>query len=438
MAKFSTQRVPSQPPIPKRLSAPGAHLAAKLATSLASAEPSEIDAEIDHALQLVGRFLDIDVISMCPLGDDGMLRASLEWRTTGWMDPSFALDTRQASWWTARLRAKEDVIVSDLVELAEKAPYERAVLDARGTRSVVAVAYGERATGEGCIVVETTREARDWIPEEITLVSTFASTVEAARLRARQNERLLESARQAESASTARSRFIAMLAHELRTPLTAIIGYAQMLEAQLPSDGQPRLGECVQNILECTSHVTSLVTDTLDLARIDSGQMPLFLAEVDIRDAIEGSLAAVKPRAMSENVTIEWNPPDEPVVARADARKLRQLVINLLSNAIKHSREHERVVVSLEQAGDRYAIAVEDFGPGIAPRDRARIFQTFARGPADDGEGAGLGLSLVHRLCELHGGDVELTSDVGRGARFTVTLPKRPSPELGRAPFVAA
>jgi signal transduction histidine kinase len=147
---------------------------------------------------------------------------------------------------------------------------------------------------------------------------------------------------------------------------------------------------------------------------------------------------AIRPRALSENVEIEWTVPGEPVRGRADARKIRQLVINLLANAVKHSHEFGRVVVSLCDERDRYAIIVEDFGRGIAPRDRVRIFDSFARGKSDDGEGAGLGLSLVHRLCELHGGEIELDSEPGKGSRFTVRLPKQPRPALGRAPYVAA
>jgi signal transduction histidine kinase len=438
MHRSTAPRPPSESPAPRRLSAPGAHLTARLATSLASAEPGEIDAELEHALQIVGRFLDVDIISRCPLGKDGRLRASQEWRTTGWMDPCFELDTRQAAWWMSRASFDEDIILDEVSAAGALGTYEREVLTARGTRSLLAVPYGERGVEHGYVVVETMREPRAWIPEEVTLLATFASTMSSALVRGRHHERLLESARQAETASTARSHFIAMLAHEVRTPLTAILGYAQMLETQLPAQAPPRAGELVRSILECTSHVTSLVTDTLDLARIDSGQMPLDVAEVDVREAIEGALVAVRPRAITEEVTLEWTPPAAEVRVRGDARKLRQLVINLLANAIKHSREGERVVITLDATGDQYAIAVEDNGPGIAPRDRARIFESFARGKHDDGEGAGLGLSLVHRLCELHGGQIELESEPGKGARFTARLPVRPPPAVGRAPYVAA
>ena len=440
MAHSTPHRPPAADPNPKRLSAPGAHLAAKLASSLARAEPGEIEAQIEHALQIVGRFLDIDVISLCPFDDQGRLRPRHEWRTTGWMDPSFLLDTRHARWWTARTEAHEDVIVNDVGGLGGEAVYERALLAARGTRSLMAVGFGERGTERGYIVAETLREARSWISEEVTLLSTFAGTVTSALVRNNHHQRLLDSARQAESASTARNHFIAMLAHELRTPLTAIIGYTQMLDAQLPADRPPQAAEYIENILQCTSHVTSLITDTLDLARIDSGQMPLDLADLDVRDAMEGALIAIRPRAMSEQVALEWTPPAEPVRGRADSRKLQQLVINLLANAVKLSREHSRVVLSLEETATTYEIAVQDFGPGIAPRDRERIFESFARARRghDDGDGAGLGLSLVHRLCELHGGHIELDTEVGQGARFTARLPKQPRPAAGRTPYIAA
>jgi signal transduction histidine kinase len=438
MARSSAPRPPSEPPVPKRLSAPGAHLAARLATSLAGAEPGEIDAELENALQVVGRFLDIDIISLCPLGADGRLRARQEWRTTGWMDPSFELDTRQATWWGARAEFDEDIILDELATLGPPSTYERGVLASRGTRSLLAVPYGERGAEHGYLVAETVREVRAWLPEEVTLLSTFANTVSSALVRGRHHERLLESARQAEQASTARSHFIAMLAHELRTPLTAILGYAQMLEAHLPPEAARRAGECLQSIIECTSQVTSLITDSLDLARIDSGQMPLDVADLDAREAIEAALVAVRPRAITERVTIEWTPPDDEVRVRGDGRKLRQLVINLLANAIKHSREQGRVVITLDIRDDHYAISVDDHGPGIAARDRARIFESFARGKSDDGEGAGLGLSLVHRLCELHGGRIELESEPGQGARFTARLPFQPPPAVGRSPYVAA
>lgn len=436
MAQRTPSRVSYAPPLPKRLSGSGAHLSAKLATNLAGAEPGEIDAEIEEALGVVGRFLSADAVSLCVLGKDRALRASREWRRVGWMEPSFALDLDRAPWWREHQDTGEDVIVSDVRALTDDAGYERELLDGRGVRALLAVDFGDRDTQRGYIVAEMFREPRDWLPDDVNLLSALAAIVTSALARARHQERLLESARQAEKASSVRSRFIAMLAHEIRTPLTAITGYAQMLESQLGGSDRPEAASCIRDILECTAHVTSLITDTLDLARIDSGHMPLELEQVDVKTALDSALAAIRPRARSQNVDIDWEPPEAPLHARADPRRLRQLVINLVANAVSHSRERDRVILGAWQDSEHYAIIVEDFGPGIAPRDRERIFECFDRAGETSGDGAGIGLALVKRLAKLHGGEVFLDSELGRGTRVEARLPKRPRRAVAPGPYV--
>ena len=434
------------PPIPKRLSGPGAHLCAKIASSLASAEPGELDAEIERALQMLGRFLAVDVVSLCRLGPTGdLLRAEREWRATGWMDPPLSLNVSEAHWWSERQRASEDILIDDVASLPAEAVYEHTALQQRGTLSLLAVPVRDPESRSACVAAESLSERRRWLPEEVALLTTFCDCLGSALQRAHHHRKLLSTANRAEQASEERRQFIAMLAHELRTPLTAIIGYAQMLESELSTAGVSGLGEHVDQILQCASHVSAVVEDTLDLARIDSGRMPLHLADFDVREAIDGALAAVKPRAHTEEIQLSCEIPVQPVTARADARKLRQLAINLLVNAIKFSPEGGRVVIRLRSTADGYEIEVEDSGPGIAERDRERIFESFTRADfqaapdSPGGEGVGLGLSLVQRLCSLHGGRIRLDSEPGRGTRFTVWLPeKSPESAVGREAYVSS
>jgi PAS domain S-box-containing protein len=238
---------------------------------------------------------------------------------------------------------------------------------------------------------------------------------------------------EAERANRAKSEFLSRMSHELRTPLNAILGFGQLLQHDPVEPLAPGQRTRVDQILQGGRHLLALVNEVLDLARIESGTLPLTLAAVDGRALAAECLGLVAPMAREREVTLA-GPEGEAVPLRADAMRLRQVLLNLLSNAIKYGRNGGRVMVRLGAAtGGAVRIEVQDDGPGLAPDQQQRLFQVFERLDADQQavEGAGLGLALSRSLVERMAGRIGVTSAPGQGSCFWVELPAAEPPRPG-------
>lgn len=233
--------------------------------------------------------------------------------------------------------------------------------------------------------------------------------------------------RQLEAASQNKSAFLASMSHELRTPLNGILGASELLLQGLFGDLEERQREYVQDIRESGEHLLSLISDVVDLSRVEAGQLGLQAEPLDVALFMEGCAAVVRGFATARKLTFDVEPPSEPVTITADERRLRQVACNLLSNAVKFSREGGAVSFSSWRDDNRVVFAIQDDGPGIAPSDHERIFEQFHR-LSSDHEGTGLGLTLARQLVELHGGQIWLESEEGKGSRFYFSVP---CPESG-------
>jgi PAS domain S-box-containing protein len=239
---------------------------------------------------------------------------------------------------------------------------------------------------------------------------------------------LREAREQAEAASREKSQFLANMSHELRTPLNAIIGFSEVLKEGMFGELNAKQGEYVKDILESGQHLLSLINDILDLSKIEAGRMELELSEFSLAAAIERAVSLVKERAQRHAVRLQID--IAPGVANlcADERKVKQMLLNLLSNAVKFTPEGGSVTVSAQSQSSHIQIRVRDTGVGISPQDQAVLFQEFKQVGSDaarKAEGTGLGLALTKRFVELHGGEITLASQPGKGSTFTVTLPIR-------------
>ena len=234
----------------------------------------------------------------------------------------------------------------------------------------------------------------------------------------------LEHARdEAESANRAKSEFLSRMSHELRTPLHAILGFGRLLDldAALPPAARARVGE----ILHAGDRLLGMIDELLDLARIDTGHLPLRLDAVALAPLVEECLQAVAPLARRHGVQL----PDAQALSLpgsvvADRERLQQVLLNLLSNAVEQSRAGGRVGVQAERDGDTLMLGVSDDGPGLDAAQKDRLFHAFERLGADRGaaDGAGTGLALSKRLVELMRGQIGLDSEPGVGSRFWVRL----------------
>ncbi|HEX5803667.1 MAG TPA: response regulator [Azospira sp.] len=298
------------------------------------------------------------------------------------------------------------------------------------------------------------------------------STVNDITDRKRAEEALRLGKESAEEATRVKSEFLANMSHELRTPLNAIIGFSEVLKDGLLGELAPEQKEYVSDIYGSGQHLLSLINDILDLSKIEAGKMTLELGATDIDAMLANSLSIVKEKAATHRIRLQFEPPEPSGslgTVLLDARKTKQIVYNLLANGVKFTPEGGRVALRARKVERRaieqwtapettslrmplpandfaefLELTVEDSGVGIAAADAPRLFHAFSQldsSLARESEGSGLGLTLVLKLAQLHGGTAALASEPGQGSRFVVWLPWRdavPAGTSAAAPPTAA
>ncbi|MFA7430822.1 MAG: PAS domain-containing protein [Rhodospirillaceae bacterium] len=237
---------------------------------------------------------------------------------------------------------------------------------------------------------------------------------------------LQEARRLAEEGSRAKSAFLATMSHELRTPLNAISGFSESLECQFFGPLNEKQSEYVADIRHSAEHLTSLISDILDMAKIEAGHSQLSDEPVDVAAAIRAKLQMIRQRAAQKGVElIEDLEPLPPYLL--DPRRFGQMVLNLLSNAVKFTPSGGAVTIRALSAPDGgLTIAVVDNGIGIAEEDLDRVLEPFTQVDSRlsrEYEGTGLGLPLVKAMAEMHGGSLRLTSTLGRGTAASIDFP---------------
>lgn len=247
---------------------------------------------------------------------------------------------------------------------------------------------------------------------------TWKDVTEQERARAE-----LERAREtAEAASRLKDQFIATLSHELRTPLQPILGWTEVLRRhRSPDDVTARALEAIHRNIR---QQVRLVDDLLDLSRIVHGKFTLRFETLDLRGPVRTAVEMFEEPAALKRQRFTATLPPDPLPMWGDGARLQQITANLISNALKFTPPGGRVAVRLTAEGGRAVLEVEDTGEGIAPEDVTVIFEAFRQRKETRAGGLGIGLDLVRRLTELHGGHVRASSGgVGQGARFRVDLP---------------
>jgi signal transduction histidine kinase len=284
---------------------------------------------------------------------------------------------------------------------------------------------GRRERADGSVI--------DWslvpLPDGASLF-TFLDVTDSIRI----ERALREHAEAMETADRLKSEFVASISYELRTPLNAIVGFAEILENQFFGDLNERQLEYSRGIVQSSERLTVLINDVLDLASIEAGYLQLEVGSVDLRALIESVEALAHERAHHQNIELKLECPEDIGAIEADGRRLKQALFNLLSNAIKFTPDGGAVTVSAERANGEIRLAVADTGSGIQPEDIERVFGKFETSGGQSGQtGAGLGLSLVKSLIELHGGWVGMDSKPGEGTKVVCHIPLEPPPPPSEA-----
>ncbi len=322
------------------------------------------------------------------------------------------------------------------------------------------VAPGENNKLWGVLVVHSCGAKRLWQESEAQLLQQIANQLAIAIQQAKLFDRLqqeLTERQQAQQQLTERNQqlavsneelaratrlkdeFLANMSHELRTPLNAILGMTEGLQEKVFGQINDRQLKALQTIEGSGSHLLELINDILDVAKIESGQIELDIIPISVAPLCQSSLAFIKRQALKKRIHLQTNLPHEVPDLLIDERRIRQVLINLLNNAVKFTPDGGRITleVSLQQhlteadcTDNPYQnflrIAVIDTGIGIALEDTKKLFQPFVQIDSALNRqytGTGLGLTLVKRTVELHGGQVRVTSKIGVGSCFTVDLP---------------
>ena len=281
--------------------------------------------------------------------------------------------------------------------------------------------------GEAEVGFAPAREPEAWLALSLRRIGDgrLMGSVRDARA-TRDREAELEQARaEAEAQNAGKSRFLANMSHELRTPLNAIMGFSDIMRQGLFGPLTDRYAEYAELIHDSGGHLLDLISDVLDMSKIEAERFELARDIFDARDAVAGVLRLMRGQADRAGVQLRGLLPREPLDVTADRRAMKQIALNLVSNALKFTPRGGSVTVTLHADGSVLELVVADSGVGISVEDLHRLGRPYeqAGGPAQRAAGTGLGLSLVRSFAELHGGEMDIESRLGEGTTVTVRLP---------------
>ncbi len=338
------------------------------------------------------------------------------------------------------------VAIPDLLALDANEPSVLLGFQVRASL-VVPLISGERLWGLLC--VHQCHVPRQWSKEDVALAQHLANQLAIAIYQAslfeqlqrelaerqqtqeqlsERNQQLALSNQELARATRLKDEFLATMSHELRTPLNAILGMTEGMEDETFGPVNAAQHRALHTIEHSGNHLLSLINDILDVAKIEAGQMTLDPQPTKVAQLCAASLAFIHSQAVKKRIQVNTDIAPHLPILWLDERRMRQVLINLLNNAVKFTPEGGEITLtaSMSSTSQRLHLAIRDNGIGIAEADQSRLFQPFVQIDSALNRqftGTGLGLALVKRIVELHGGTVSLVSEVGVGSCFTLDLP---------------
>ncbi len=293
-----------------------------------------------------------------------------------------------------------------------------------GHRTLLATPLLREGVALGVIGIRRT-EVRPFTDKQIALLKTFADQAVIAIENVRLFQEIQDKNEQLEAANRHKSQFLANVSHELRTPLNSIIGFTRIVQRRIGAQIPDLQKENLQKVLVSSEHLLNLINELLDLAKIESGRMEVYAETFQLNDVVRMATSTVEPMLKDGRVRLVTEiAPDIPPL-KTDRDKLKQAVLNLLSNAAKFTEKGEIKVAAWQENGN-VKLTVSDTGIGMKKEALDYIFEEFRQADMSSTRkygGTGLGLAIVRRFINLMGGDIGVESEVGKGSKFTITIP---------------
>lgn len=432
----------------------------------------DLNAILGVTVEEVRQTIEADRILVYRLNDDGSGQVVAESIADPWqplLNLSFSAETLPSDCFERYIQGAiyriEDCYQADLADCARQFMINHQIC----AKLVVPIVQQEDQRVWGLLIAHECSRPRHWETWEITLLQQLAGQLAIAIQQANLYQQLhaeLEERQRAEAnlqttneqlqianmelarATRLKDEFLANMSHELRTPLNAILGMSEALQEPVFGELDAQQQRAIATIENSGRHLLELINDILDLAKIEAGKLELSIAPHPVQSLCSSSLNLVKQIAYNKNIQLSSKIAADLNDIHVDDRRIRQVLINLLSNAIKFTPEGGSVILeawnqtiwnqaeffdpsALSSAPQRFIyFSVKDSGIGIASSDLSKLFQSFVQIDSKlnrQYNGTGLGLALVKRIVELHGGRVEVESVINQGSRFTVILPYQPS-----------
>ncbi len=328
----------------------------------------------------------------------------------------------KSSWQELIGKTWRDLMGDEFADMAEEGA--RPVMhDGRVITGLVEPGPGPE--GEERFVRSNMAPVRDRQGHIVGMVGISADITEEKRLA----DQLAAARDDAECANRAKSSFLANMSHELRTPMNAIIGYSEMLIEEIEEEDGEDYVDDLRKISTAGKHLLALINDILDLSKIESGRMDLYLERFELKTMLDDAATTIAPLMAKNNLRFDTDYPDDLGVVRADLTKLRQALFNLLSNAAKFTHDGVVTLRTRRYSADgqeRIKISVIDDGIGISEDKLTGLFDEFTQADVSTTRkygGTGLGLSISRRFCRMMGGDISVASEVGKGSVFAIDIP---------------
>ena len=359
------------------------------------------------------------------------------------LTPATTVAPTQPHWFHQRLLNQQFVHTGFLQKMSQQA--KERLGDRPFPPVLIAVPVIHREKVQGFLGADLALEQCSWQNREVPLLTRVGELVAMGRSRAKTEMALRAAKEAAETANRAKSTFLANMSHELRTPLNAILGFTQLMERDPSLHPQHR--NFIDIINRSGNHLLNLINDVLEMSKIEAGKVVLIEESFNFQQLLKTLYDMLHIRAVNKGIELVFDlDPSLPIYLQTDESKLRQVLINLLGNAIKFTATGQVTlrakVTTLPTSAIELAFAVEDTGPGIPPEEVTTLFNPFvqAQSSTQKKEGTGLGLAISRQFVQLMGGEIQVSSEWGKGSCFSFAiqaqavnpLPPEMTPELNQ------